>query len=74
MSRKGNCWDNAVAESFFRTLKKELIYHVELLDEHNARPVLFEHIELFYNRQRIHATLRYVSPAQYELVKQKKSA
>jgi len=74
MSRKGNCWDNAVAESFFRTLKTELIYHVALLDENHARHVLFNYIELFYNRQRIHATLGYVSPAQYESIKLNKLA
>jgi putative transposase len=69
MSRKGNCWDNAVAESFFRTLKTELIYHIDILDENHARQLLFEYIEVFYNRQRLHATLGYVSPAQYETVK-----
>ena len=74
MSRKGNCWDNAVAESFFRTLKTELIYHVDLLDEHHAQHVLFDYIEVFYNRQRLHATLGYVSPAQYEIVKSAKLA
>jgi putative transposase len=74
MSRKGNCWDNAVAESFFRTLKTELIYHIDLLDEYHARQVLFDYIEIFYNRQRLHATLGYVSPAQYESVKLVKSA
>ena len=66
MSRKGNCWDNAVAESFFRTLKTELIYHVDLADEDHARQVLFEYIESFYNSRRLHATLDYVSPFEYE--------
>ena len=66
MSRKGDCWDNAVAESFFRTLKTELIYHVKLLNEDHARQVLFEYIESFYNSQRLHASLGYVPPAEYE--------
>jgi transposase InsO family protein len=74
MSRRGNCWDNAVAESFFKTLKTELIYHIDLLDENHARHVLFDYIEVFYNRQRLHATLGYVSPAQYETAKLAKSA
>jgi len=74
MSRKGNCWDNAVAESFFRTLKTELIYHVDLVDEVHAQPVLFEYIESFYNRKRLHSTLGYVSPAEFETVKPAKVA
>lgn len=69
MSRKGNCWDNAVAESFFRTLKTELIYHIDLIDEDHARKELFEYIEIFYNRQRLHATLGYVPPAEFEIAK-----
>jgi len=74
MSRKGNCWDNAVAESFFRTLKTELIYHIDLIDEDHARKELFEYIEIFYNRQRLHATLGYVPPAEFEIAKLKKCA
>ena len=66
MSRKGNCWDNAVAESLFRSLKTEWAYHVELRDLEHARSELFEYIEVFYNNQRLHATLDYVSPANYE--------
>jgi putative transposase len=74
MSRKGNCWDNAVAESFFRTLKTELIYHVDLLSEDHARKELFEYIEIYYNRQRLHATLDYVSPADFESMQLRKCA
>ena len=66
MSRKGNCWDNAVAESFFRSLKTEWSYHIELTDVRHAGHELFEYIERFYNNQRLHATLDYVSPAAYE--------
>ena len=69
MSRKGNCWDNAVAESFFRTLKTEWAYHVELVDLEHAKCELFEYIERFYNHQRLHATLDYLSPAAFELRK-----
>jgi len=66
MSRKGNCWDNAVAESFFRTLKTEWYYGNDLRDVHHAEQELFEYIERFYNCQRLHATLGYLSPAQFE--------
>lgn len=66
MSRKGNCWDNAVVESFFSTMKRELDDPVFDSREH-ARTVLFEYIEIWYNRQRRHSTLGYVSPEQFEL-------
>jgi transposase InsO family protein len=66
MSRKGNCWDNAVAESFFHTLKTELIY-VEDLDTHEqTQTAVFEYIEVFYNRQRCHAANGYLAPLAYE--------
>jgi len=68
MSRKGNCWDNAVTESFFRSLKTEWMYHVDLDDLEHAQRELFEYIELFYNKQRLHATLDYVSPANFEKI------
>lgn len=74
MSRKGDCWDNAVAESFFKSLKTELIYHIDILDENHARHVLFEYIESFYNRKRLHSSLGYVSPAEYEATKRRKCA
>lgn len=67
MSRTGNCYDNAVAESFFATLKRELVGHEVFADRQQARRTLFEWIEVFYNRQRRHSTLGYVSPAQFEL-------
>jgi transposase InsO family protein len=68
MSRKGNCWDNAPMESFFATLKKELVHQEEYETRAHARQSLFEYIELFYNRERRHSALGYVSPAQFEEV------
>jgi len=67
MSRKGNCWDNAVAESFFATLKLELAYRSHWRSRTQARSEVFEYIELFYNRQRRHSALGYLSPHQFEL-------
>lgn len=65
MSRKGNCWDNAVVESFFGSLKEEVCAKVfENQDE--AKSALFEYIEVFYNRIRLHSTLGYISPEQFE--------
>jgi transposase InsO family protein len=64
-SRKGNCWDNAVAESFFGSLKRELEYNVFGSIE-EAREILFDHIEVFYNRQRLHSFLNYQSPQEFE--------
>lgn len=66
MSAKGNAYDNAVAESFFSTLKNELVHHRDFHTRDEARTEIFEFIELFYNRQRLHQTLGYVSPAQFE--------
>lgn len=66
MSRKGNCHDNAVAESFFSTLKNELTWHCDFATREEARSAVFDFIELFYNRHRLHQTLGYVSPAEYE--------
>jgi len=65
MSRKGNCWDNAPMESFFATLKKELVHHEEYRSRAAARQNLFEYIEVFYNRIRRHSALGYQSPAQF---------
>jgi len=65
MSRKGNCWDNAVTESFFATLKRELDDPIFDTRE-SARAIIFEYIEIWYNRQRRHSTLGYVSPEQFE--------
>jgi len=67
MSRKGNCWDNAVVESFFSTLKQELVYTTDFATHEQARLALFEYIEVFYNRQRRHSSLGYVSPVDFEL-------
>jgi transposase InsO family protein len=66
MSRKADCWDNAVAESFFHTLKAELIERRGFASRKEARENVFEWIEVFYNRQRLHSTLGYQSPAVYE--------
>lgn len=66
MSRTGNCWDNACVESFFGTLKRELVYHRHYATREDAKQDLFEYIEVFYNRKRRHSTLGYVSPAEYE--------
>jgi putative transposase len=66
MSRKGNCWDNAPMESFFATLKKELVHHEDYATREQAMASIFEYIEAFYNRQRRHSALEYVSPADFE--------
>jgi transposase InsO family protein len=66
MSRKGNCWDNAVAESFFSTLKWELIHRRPFETRSDARRAIFEYIEVFYNRRRRHSALGYLSPMQFE--------
>ena len=66
MSRKGNCWDNAVVESFFSSLKMELVYLTDFVTRHQARSALFEYIEVFYNRRRRHSSLGYLSPMEYE--------
>ena len=66
MSRKGNCWDNAVAESFFHTFKTELIYTEDYDTHEEARTAVFEYIEVFYNRQRCHSANGYLAPLVYE--------
>ena len=66
MSRRGNCWDNACVESFFGTLKRELIYHPQYRTRDEATQDIFEYIEVFYNRRRRHSTLGYDSPAEFE--------
>jgi len=66
MSRKGNCWDNAVAESFFHSLKTELIYHEIFETRAQANQKIFEYIEVFYNRQRMHSSNNNLSPVEYE--------
>lgn len=66
MSRKGNCWDNAPVESFFSTLKMELIHHRRYRTRAEARVEVFEFIESWYNRERLHSSLGYMSPVAYE--------
>jgi putative transposase len=66
MSRKGNCWDNACVESFFSSLKTECVYRQRFSTHAAARLALFDYLEVFYNRSRLHSHLGYVSPAEYE--------
>ncbi len=66
MSRKGNCWDNAVAESFFHTLKTECVYLETLTTREQARDAIFDYIEVFYNRQRRHSANGNLAPMVYE--------
>jgi transposase InsO family protein len=70
MSRKGDCWDNAVAESFFGILKRELVYHETYHTRDDARLSLFQYIEGWYNRKRRHSTLGRVSPLEFENIAQ----
>jgi putative transposase len=69
MSRKGNCWDNAVAESFFHTLKTEWTYHQTYPTREEAKQSIFEYIEVFYNRKRFHSANQYLSPMEFEKLK-----
>ena len=66
MSRRGNCWDNAVVESFFNLLKRERIRRKKYKTREEARQDVFDYIEFFYNRTRMHSSLGYQSPDQYE--------
>jgi transposase InsO family protein len=66
MSRRANCWDNAPMESFFASLKKELTHDANFTTRRETQAAVFEYIEVFYNRQRRHSSLGYVSPAEYE--------
>lgn len=66
MSRRANCWDNAPMESFFASLKKELVHDEDYATRGQARASLFEYIEVFYNRKRRHSTIGYRSPAEFE--------
>ena len=74
MSRRGNCWDNAVAESFFATLKKELVRGRAFDTRAQARSEVFEYIEVFYNRHRTHSLLNYETPDAFEDCFEKKNA
>lgn len=66
MSRKGNCWDNAPMESFFHSLKTDLVMHCDYQTRDEARTSLFEYMEVFYNRKRRHSTINYVAPFDFE--------
>jgi putative transposase len=66
MSRRGDCWDNAPMESFFASIKKELVHDADFATRVEARAAIFEYIEVFYNVQRRHSSLGYVSPLEYE--------
>jgi putative transposase len=66
MSGVGQCWDNAPMESFFASLKKELVHDADFATRREARAAIFEYVEVFYNNQRLHSSLGYVCPAAYE--------
>jgi transposase InsO family protein len=66
MSRKGDCYDNAVMESFFHSLKVEELHHQQFDTRDEAQAAVFEYIEMFYNRQRLHSSIGYVSPVEFE--------
>jgi len=68
MSRRGDCWDNAVMESFFHSMKVEEIHHHDFKTRAEARTTLFDYIEIFYNRQRLHSSIGYQSPIEFEQV------
>jgi len=76
MSRKGNCWDNAIAESFFKTLKTEMVYHRKFETRAQAKLELFDYIEVWYNKKRRHSALDYLTPIQVEqqMIKNKTEA
>ncbi|UKT66151.1 IS3 family transposase [Pedobacter mucosus] len=76
MSRKGNCWDNAVAESFFKTMKTEMVYQNTFKTKKQAYMAIFEYIEVWYNRKRIHSSLGYLTPLEVEktIMNRKKAA
>lgn len=74
MSRKGNCWDNAVAESFFKIIKSEMVNHVRFESILHAKTALFEFIEIWYNRNRIHSALGYKTPHEFGEINYSKCA
>ena len=69
MSRKGDCYDNAVMESFFATLKRELVLWERFATRNDAKAKIYEYLEVFYNRQRRHSSLGYQSPVEFERIK-----
>ncbi len=66
MGRNGNCWDNAVAEGFFKTLKAECVYQNKFGTKQQAALIVFEYIEIWYNRKRLHSALGYMPPQDFE--------
>ncbi len=66
MSRKGDCWDNAVAESFFHSLKVEAIHGEVFATREEMRKAVFEYVEIYYNRERLHSTIGHQTPEQFE--------
>ena len=66
MSATGNCYDNAITESFFGTLKRELVHHCSFSTRQEAQSTIFRYIEGFYNRKRRHSAIDYLSPEQFE--------
>jgi len=74
MSRRGDCWDNAVSESFFASMEKELLLDRVFVSRDHARREIFDYIEIFYNRGRSHSTIGYVSPVEFEEMSREKLA
>ncbi len=74
MSRRGDCWDNACAETFFKTVRTELIRGKIYRSREEAREEIFKYIEVFYNRKRLHSYLGYLSPTEYEQLEERKTA
>ena len=67
MSRRGNCWDNSVPESFFNTLKVELVHHEKFMTREEAEQTIFQYIEIYYNKIRMHSANDYLSPVEFEM-------
>ena len=73
MSGKGCCYDNAVSETFFHTLKVECLFDYSFANREDAKQIIFEYIEIYYNKKRKHSTIGYKTPSQYELLNRKAS-
>jgi len=74
MSRRGDCWDNACAETFFKTLRAELIRGKIYRSREEAREEIFKYVQVFYNRKRLHSYLGYLKPTEYEELKERRTA